>query len=472
MSRILVVDDELSIREMLEIFLRKAGHLVDLASDGATGIQRLIDEDEYDLVITDLRMPGAQGMVLLERCRELRPDTPIIIMTAFATHQTAVEAIKMGAYSYFSKPFDLDQTQAVIESALQMRRKVLDMRELRREGRELRRELATQKGFRGLIGRSRAMEQVMDLVMRVARTRTNILILGKSGTGKELVARAIHDHSERSRGPFLVINCGAIPENLLESELFGHRRGAFTGAMADKDGLFKAAAGGSVFLDEVGELPTAMQVKLLRVLQERQVKPIGDVRETPIDVRVISATNRDLAAEVKAGRFREDLYYRLNVISIELPPLRDRPGDIPLLAYHFLSKFAAEQGKTIEEIEPEALMLLQRHTYQGNVRELENLLERAVALEESERITVSALPPHIRVSAAPPPIIEAGADLPENGVDLDKSVDALERRLISQALQRTGGQKTEASKLLNITFRSLRYRLQKLNLEVGPDDEE
>jgi len=464
MSRILVIDDELSMREMLEIFLTQDGHEVLTASDGAQGIARLTEEDNLDLVITDLRMPGAHGMVVLERARELHPNAPVVVMTAFASHQTATEAMKMGAYDYFSKPFSLDDIKATVDRALERRRLVV-------ESKRLRDTLHEQGVMRSLIGSSRAMQQVFDLVRRIARTRTNVLVLGESGTGKELIARALHEQSDRRAAPFVVINCGAIPESLLESEFFGHKRGSFTGANADKDGLFKAASGGTLFLDEVAELPLSMQVKLLRVLQERLVKPVGDVRELPVDVRVIAATNRNLEAEVRAGRFREDLYYRLNVISVEIPPLRERSGDIASLAFHFLRRFSEELGKNLTDIEPDALQLLARHPFPGNVRELENVLERAVALEDGERITLWSLPPHLRLRAQPA-AVETPLTLPDAGVDLDVVVEDLERRLISQALQRAGGQKKEAARLLGISFRSFRYRLQKLQLasDDGPDD--
>ena len=467
MSRILIVDDELSMREMLEIFLLKEGHDVLVAADGAKAIQLLLEEDDLDLIVTDLRMPGAHGMVVLARARELHPNTPVLVMTAFASHQTATEAMKMGAYDYFSKPFELDAIKATMDRALERRRLV-------QEGRRLRETIADRDAIQPIVGQSRSLQQVFDLVRRVARTKTNVLVLGESGTGKELVARAIHDQSERRSAAFMVINCGAIPEALLESELFGHRKGSFTGAHADKEGLFKAANGGTLFLDEVGELPLGMQVKLLRALQERRVRPVGDAKELAVDVRVIAATNRHLLDEVKAGRFREDLYYRLNVIAIELPPLRDRPGDIPLLAYHFLKKYADEQAKRITDIEPEALQALARHTYPGNIRELENLMERAVALEESEHITALSLPENLQPRPSAPGQTAGPVELPAAGVDLDNLVTDLERRLITQALSRTGGLKKEAARLLGISFRSLRYRLSKLNMEagdLGEDDE-
>ncbi|MGB0647619.1 MAG: sigma-54-dependent transcriptional regulator [Bradymonadia bacterium] len=456
MSRVLVVDDELSMRELLEIFFLKEGHDVDLARDGNAGVKLLL-ENEYDLVVTDLRMPGTNGMVVLERCRELLPDTPIIVMTAFATPETAISAMKLGAYDYFTKPFKLDEAKIVIAKALQRRKLVL-------ENRELKSELNKEHGH-NIIGRSLAVQRMMTLVKRVAPTKANILVTGESGTGKELVAHAIHSHGHQSDGPFIVVNCGAIPANLIESELFGHVRGSFTGAIEDRDGLFKAASGGTLFLDEVGELPLSMQVKLLRVLQERKIKKVGSSKETPVDVRVISATNVDLENAVNAGDFRGDLYYRLNVIRIEVPPLRERREDIPRLSQHFMRRYANEFGKSIRDIEPEVLQALMGYDFDGNIRELENIIERAVALESSERITLASLPrefhQHQNKAFASPEHLT----LPEAGLNLDGVVGSVERQLIQQALDRTHGNKTEAAKLLGISFRSLRYRLDKIELD-------
>ena len=456
MSRILVVDDELSMREFLEIFFLQNGHEVVLAEDGTEAVQ-LLHEHEFDLVITDLRMPGTHGMVVLRRCRELYPETPVIVMTAYASTNTAIEAIRIGAYDYFSKPFKLDEIELVIDKALEKRRLVVENRELK-----ARLEKSDAKG--GLIGRSRQMKEVFSLIRRVATTRTNVLILGASGTGKELVARAVHEESARAQKPFLVINCAAIPENLLESELFGHAKGAFTGAMTDRDGLFQAADGGTLLLDEIGDMPMGMQVKLLRVLQERKVKRVGDHREVPVDVRVIAATNRELADEVEAGRFREDLYYRLNVICIELPPLRDRPADIGLLAQHFLKKYADEFGKGIKSIEPDVLQRLHRHPFNGNVRELENLIERATALAEGDSIAIEHLPPGFGQQPLGTGTVDSKIELPIEGLNLDALINEIEGHLIEQALQKTGGRKKDAASLLGITFRSLRYRLDKLDI--------
>ena len=453
--RILVVDDELSMRELLEIWCQQQGHEVEVASDGTAAIECLA-KTEFDLVITDLRMPRTPGIEVLRRCRELHPDTPVIVMTAFASTETAVEAMKLGALDYFTKPFKLDVVGVVVQRALERRRLV-------KENRALRAELEGRTRLGDLIGKSEPMRQVFHLVRRVAATRVNVLILGESGTGKELVARAIHQESDRKDQPFLVVNCGAIPENLLESELFGHKRGAFTGAMSDRDGLFQAAEGGTVFLDEIGELPPAMQVKLLRVLQERKVRAVGATKEVPVDVRVIAATNRNLASDVREGLFREDLYYRLNVLSLELPPLRDRPQDIPILVMHFLRKYASEFGKPLPEVAADALQRLLEHRWSGNVRELENVIERAVALAEGPRITVADLPPALRHLLENKEESVLAPDEDEE-MDLDAAVEALERRLITRALAQAGGQKMAAARLLKITFRSLRYRLEKLGL--------
>ena len=456
MSRILVVDDEISMRLMLQIFFNQQGHEVDLAADGNAGVQHIL-ENEYDLVITDLRMPGAHGMVVLDRCLELQPDTPIIVMTAYATTDTAIKAMKMGAYDYFTKPFKNDELKIVIDKAL-------ERRELVRENRRLKARLTERDSMGGIVGRSQQMSEIFSMIQRVASTRTNVLILGASGTGKELVARAVHAHSDRKNMPFKVVNCGAIPENLLESELFGHKKGAFTGATSDQIGLFQAAHGGTLLLDEVGEMPLAMQVKLLRVLQERKIKAVGDHSEVSVDVRVLAATNRELEEDVAAHRFREDLYYRLNVISIEIPPLRDRPSDIPLLAHYFLRKYSKELNKDVDDIDPDVLQALMRHEFSGNVRELENIIERAVALVDGNCINMRSLPPMLRDTESFEPDGPLALNLPPEGVNLEGVVDQLERNLINQALDRTGGRKKDAARLLGISFRSLRYRLEKLKM--------
>ena len=453
MSRILIVDDELSMREMLEIFFQHENHEVMTASDGLKAIQ-ILTEEEFDLIITDLRMPKTHGLVVLERAKVLYPDTPVIIMTAYATADTAVKAMKMGAYDYFTKPFHLDQVRTVIDKALERRDLVL-------ENRALRAELDGKNQTGEMVGPQ--MKKIFSLIRRIAPTRSSVLILGESGTGKELVANAIHEYSDRQHKPFFVINCAAIPETLLESELFGHRKGTFTGASVDRVGLFQAADGGSLFLDEIGEMPLSMQVKLLRVLQAKRVKRVGDLKEQAVDVRLLAATNKNLEAEVRNGKFREDLFYRLNVISIELPPLRERPSDIPLLAQHFLNRYSKEFKKQIPEFSPEVMRSLLSYSFTGNIRELANIIERAVALEDTDRITVESLPPSLklkRVSAE-----KRGQEeifhFPEEGIDLEERVEQMKREFIAEALRRTGGKKKKAAELLGISFRALRYLLSK-----------
>ncbi|RAL22779.1 Fis family transcriptional regulator [Lujinxingia litoralis] len=452
---VLVVDDERSMREFLGVMLRKDGHLVEVASTGEDALARLKAGERFKLVMTDLKMPGIGGLDVLEAVKRDQPACQVIVMTAYATAETALSAIKLGAYDYITKPFKLDQARAAVNRALE---KFL----LLSENLYLRDALDHRQGMGELIGRSPAMQRVFQMIARVAPTRTTVLIHGESGTGKELVARAIHTHSAHAEGPFLPINCGAIPENLIESELFGHRKGAFTGAMADKEGLFVAAGQGTVFLDEIGELPPSVQVKLLRVLQERKVRPVGESRELPVHCRIVAATNRDLRDEVRQGRFREDLYYRLSVIPIEVPPLRERSSDVQLLLEHFLQRYATEIGNPIEGIDAPALRILTTYDYPGNVRELQNIMERAVTLETGSLVSTESLPYHLQEENFSR--VAREIEVPEAGVDLEKLVEELERNLITRALERAGGVKTEAARLLNISFRALRYRLDKYGL--------
>ncbi|HEU4427529.1 MAG TPA: sigma-54 dependent transcriptional regulator, partial [Myxococcota bacterium] len=362
--RVLVVDDERGMRDFLEIFFRREGMEVSTAASVDEALAQL-GADEFDLVMTDVQMPGRSGLELLRAVKESSPETVVIVITAFATAETAIEAMKQGAYDYLTKPFKVDEVRLVVGKALE--KKLLTV-----ENKRLRSELRTQAKQRVLIGTSPAMQRVYDLMAQVAATRTSVLVCGESGTGKELVARGIHDLSERRDKPFVAVNCGAIPENLLESELFGHVKGAFTGAVQNKPGLFEVAHGGTLFLDEVGELPATLQVKLLRAIQERTIRRVGGNSDIAVDVRIVTATNRDLHADSQAGRFREDLYYRLNVIQIPLPPLRERAEDIPLLAQHFLEKFAREQAKPALQLSDAALARLLTYDFRGNVRELEN----------------------------------------------------------------------------------------------------
>jgi two-component system, NtrC family, response regulator PilR len=454
MASILVVDDELSMREFLDILLRKEGHEVSTAADAPSALGRVAQGD-LDLVITDLRLGRDSGLDVLRAVKEAAPATEVVMVTAFATTENAIQAMKLGAYDYVLKPFKVEELCLVVEKALEHRALVAENRVLRRS--------AGAPKEHDLIGGSAPIAEVRELVERVAPARTTILVTGESGTGKEVVARAIHLRGGRHDQPFVAINCGAIPEGLIESELFGHERGSFTGATEAKPGLFEVAASGTLFLDEVGELPPAVQVKLLRALQERRIRRVGGSRDLPVAARIVAATNRDLGAEVQAGHFREDLFYRLNVIQIRMPPLRDRRDDLPLFVAHFLDRFAAEQGRRPPRLAPEAERILLAHAWPGNVRELANVVERAVTLCTGDVIDPAVLPPNLRGSGAPAAPAAAAA-LPDGGVDLQAHLDAIERALLEEALARTGGVKTEAARLLSLTFRSLRYRLAKYGI--------
>jgi two-component system response regulator PilR (NtrC family) len=450
--RILVVDDERSMQEFLEIFLRREGFEVTTAGSAEAALVA-IEGDDFDLVITDVQMPGKSGLDLLREVRERSPDTLVLMITAFASTDTAIAAMKEGAYDYITKPFKVEEIRLIIEKALE--KKLLSG-----ENRRLRSELLSHQRHKTIIGGSPAIHRIFELVARVADTRTNVLISGESGTGKELVARDIHEQSDRRDSCFVAINCGAIPENLLESELFGHVKGAFTGALRNREGLFEAAAGGTLFLDEIGELLPPLQVKLLRVIQEKTIRRVGGTSDIPVDARILSATNRNLHEEVAAGRFREDLYYRLNVIQIAMPPLRDRRVDIPLLVSHFLDKFAQELDRPVAQINDTVMTKLMEYDYPGNVRELENLLERAVALSQDGRITLDSLPPSLCERAQP-----NTPHIPDDGMSLEEVLADYERALLSEALHRTGGIKKRAAHLLGVSFRSFRYRLEKLGLD-------
>jgi two-component system response regulator PilR (NtrC family) len=458
-SRILVVDDERSMQEFLEIFFRREGYEVVTAGDVEEALVA-VGADDFDVVISDIQMPGASGLELLRAVKEESPDTVVIMITAFATTETAIEAMKQGAYDYVIKPFKVDELRLAVEKALEKKL-------LTQENARLRTELRSHSRSRSLIGTSAAMSKVYELVAQVAATKTNVLVSGESGTGKELVARGIHEQSERREGAFVAVNCGAIPENLLESELFGHVKGAFTGAVAAKPGLFEAADGGTLFLDEIGELPQPLQVKLLRVIQDKRVRRVGGNNDHPVDVRLVAATNRDLREETRRGAFREDLYYRLNVIQIALPPLRERKDDIPLLVQHFVEKFSRELGKEEQTVSEAAMEKILAYGFPGNVRELENTVERAVALSRGESIDVDVLPPAL--------LDPAGSDeperLPPEGANLDELVNDYERSLLREALGRTGGVKKRAAALLGISFRSFRYRLEKLGLDDASGEE-
>jgi two-component system response regulator PilR (NtrC family) len=457
-ARILVVDDERSMREFLEILFRREGYAVTTAGDVDSALL-CIENDDFDIVITDMQMPERSGLDLLHLINDQWPEIMVVVITAFASTDSAIMAMKEGAYDYITKPFKVDEIRLTVEKAL-------EKKDLTSENRRLRTELRSQLRHRSIIGNSEAIQKVFDLVAQVADTKINVLITGESGTGKELVARAIHDQSDRSECAFVAVNCGAIPENLLESELFGHVKGAFTGAVSHKDGLFETADGGTLFLDEVGELTQPLQVKLLRVIQEKTLRRVGGTSDRHVDVRLLSATNKRLDSEVSAGRFREDLYYRLNVIQIPLPGLRERRSDIPLLAQHFVDKYATEGGKPIEGVSDEAMALLRDYRYPGNVRELENVIERAVALTRSNQIEVDALPPTLLGRSEAP----GAPQIPPGGVRLEALVNDYERSLLAEALRLAGGVKKRAAHLLGISFRSFRYRLEKLGLDGSSEN--
>jgi two-component system response regulator PilR (NtrC family) len=456
-ARVLVVDDERSMQEFLEIFFRAEGYEVTTAGDVATAVMHL-EGDEFDVAITDMQMPGGSGIDVLHACHEHSPDTVVIMITAFASTESAIEAMKEGAYDYVTKPFKVDELRIVVEKALEKKL-------LASENQRLRSELRSQTRDRSVVGNSAEIRRVFELVAQVADTKANVLISGESGTGKEIIARSIHESSRRCGKPFVAINCAAIPETLLESELFGHVKGSFTGAVANKVGLFETAEGGTLFLDEVGELTLPIQVKLLRTIQEKTFRRVGGTSDARADVRILAATNRSLEVEVASGRFREDLYYRLNVIEIVLPPLRDRREDIPLLVAHFVDKYAAEVGRSIERVSDEVMARLAEYRFPGNVRELENIIERAIALSRGDSLEVSSLPPSVLASAP----TEMGTRISSEGIDLEAMVNDYERGLLSEALRASGGVKKRAAALVGVSFRSFRYRLEKLGLDRDPD---
>ena len=442
------------MRELLAIVLKREGYEVLLAENGETAIAAL-EQGAIDLLISDIKMPDMSGVDVLKAAKRIDQDILGIMITAFASTQTAVEALRMGAYDYLSKPFDVDELKLVVRSAL-------ERRQLRQENVLLKRALRSSHQFSNIVGRSEPMLAVFKLIETVAPTNSTILVTGESGTGKELVARAVHFNSLRRDRPFVALNCGALPETLLESELFGHLRGSFTGAAANKKGLIEIADRGTIFLDEIGEMSPLMQVKLLRVLQERRFRRVGGTDEVTADIRVIAATNQDLGRMVAEGKFREDLFYRINVIAVDLPALRDRTEDIPLLAEHFLTKCCEQMGKTVSGISGEALGHLEAYDWPGNIRELENVIERAVALEQTPTILPERLPAHILNRApksAPQPVA-----LPEAGFDLEQHVQDLERDYIAQALRKAGGVQVKAAELLGMSFRSFRYYVKKYNL--------
>jgi len=460
-EKILVVDDEKSLREVMSIMLKRAGYDVTEASDGAEAIGQ-VGKEIYDLVITDLRMPKADGMDVLKAVKSSSPETVVLVVTAFGTADSAVEAMKQGAYDYLTKPFQVDEVQLIIRNALEKRR-------LSAENILLKREIASKSSFAQIVGQSEAMQKVFDVVHKVADSKSNVLICGESGTGKELVARAIHYNSVRSTMPFVAVNCSAVPETLLESELFGHMKGSFTGAVSNKAGLFEVANGGTIFLDEIGDTTPTIQVKLLRVIQEREFRRVGGSQDVKVDVRIIAATNRDLEKAVADGSFREDLYYRLDVIPIRLPPLRLRTSDIPLLVTHFLEKFSEESGKPVPTLTPEAIHVLLGHEWRGNVRELENLIERIVAFSTGAVVTDEAIRGWLHHAVVAQSQQGIPTDLPEDGLDLESLINGIEKDLLVKALERSKWVKKKAARLLKLNTRSFRYRLEKYAIKGGRD---
>jgi len=454
-QKILVVDDEKSMCDFLEIMLRKEGYDVTSTTSGEKSLE-LLDNNLYSMVLTDVKMPGVDGFQVLRKTKEVSPDTVVIMITAYGSPEGAVTAIKEGAYDYITKPFRVEEVKLTIK-------KSLERSNLIKENIRLRQAVEDRYKFWNLIGKSPKMQRVYELVEKVSQTKANVLITGESGTGKELVAKAVHFNSARKDRSFVTLNCGAIPENLLESELFGHMKGSFTGAIANKRGLLEMAESGTLFMDEVGELPLALQVKLLRVIQEREFKRVGGTEDIKVDVRIISASNQDLQQKVAQGGFREDLFYRLNVIQIKIPPLRERKEDIPLLVNHFVRKYSAETGKEIEGVSPEALELLLGYSFPGNVRELENIIERSITLETSPMIADRHVRSYLNermISKSIPPSLE----IPEEGIDLNKVVEDLEKAFILKALEHTEGVKKKAAEILGMNFRAMRYKLAKYDL--------
>ncbi|MCC6555207.1 MAG: sigma-54-dependent Fis family transcriptional regulator [Polyangiaceae bacterium] len=464
-ARVLVVDDEPGLRQVLDITFRRQGYEVVTAPGVRPALEAIRQNPRpFPLVLTDLVMPDGSGIEVLTAAKARSGATEVIVMTAHSTVESAIDAMRNGAYDFVTKPFSPAEIAALAAKALEKSSIITENQRLRAHLERL------GPPARDVFGTSPAMQRIAELVDKIAPTRTTVLITGESGTGKERIARAIHDRSDRAGKPFLVVNRGALPEALMESELFGHEKGSFTGAGARALGLFREADGGTVLLDEVGELPAPLQVKLLRVLQERKVRPVGAAAEIPVDVRVLAATNRDVEADVQKGHFRQDLYYRLNVIRIELPALRERPGDVSRLADRFVRRFAAELGKDVRGLTTDALRALDAYAFPGNVRELENMIERAVTLASGPSIGLGDLPGAVAgLSASPAPLL---AELPPGGCALDEVLGEVERRLILQALERTGGVRRAAAKLLGISLRSLRYRLAKHALATEGAEED
>jgi two-component system response regulator AtoC len=454
-KKVLIIDDEVNMRHMLQIMLNKAGYVADSAADGFEGLEKM-NQSDFDFILCDLKMPKMDGMTLLRQSREEHPDKTFIMMSAYGNIDDALEAMKIGAYDYISKPFKTDEVLLTLKKAEERERLKAENISLQNKIRKIEQKYS----FGNIIARSEAMRHVFDLVSKVADHKTTVLITGESGTGKDLAARAIHQSGNRASAPMVSINCGGIPENLLESELFGYKRGAFTDAVKDKPGRFEEANGGTMLLDEIGELPLPLQVKLLRVLQEEEITPLGGTGSKKIDVRVIAATSKDLQKEVDENRFREDLFYRINVMTIHLPPLRERRGDIPLLIGYFIDQFNKKLNKEVEGLTSEAVPALMGYSWPGNIRELENVIERAVLLSKDRWITPEELPPSITSDQSMPATV-----IPEGTLSIRKASKILERDLIKKVLELTDGNRTQSAKILEISRPKLLAKIRAFKLE-------
>ncbi len=456
--RILVVDDELSMREFLSILLEREGYQVDVAGCAEDALRQM-ETALFDLVLSDVQMPGLGGIELLSRIKQVSPETAVLMITAFSAAEQAVEAMKLGAYDYISKPFKIEEIKQLVKNAL-------EKQGLKRENILLKKNVQERDSFCGIIGKSPRMRELFEMIQKVANSQSSVLVLGESGTGKELVARSVHTCSPRKSKPFVAVNCGAIPENLIESELFGHKKGSFTGAVSDRPGLFEQAEGGTLLLDEIGELPLLLQTKLLRVLQEREFKRVGCTQTRKADVRIICASNRDLESQVRENSFREDLFYRINVVQLLMPPLRERIEDIPLLVEHFCRKYHAGGQLAPATVAPTALKALMNYQFPGNIRELENCIERSLILDP-QLISENNLPKQMLVAKTA--CLTSDIDIPEEGMLLEPLLEGLEKKYLLKALEKTGGAKKKAGELLGMSFRSFRYRLAKFGLDAGEE---
>ncbi|MBN2246303.1 MAG: sigma-54-dependent Fis family transcriptional regulator [Candidatus Aminicenantes bacterium] len=458
MEKILIIDDEKSILDLLSVVFTKEGYSVEISLSPSRALE-LMSREDFDIILTDIQMPQISGMEILKEVKQKTPEIPVVMITAYGTIKQAVEALKAGAMDYVVKPFDVDELKIIVNQGLEQGR-------LKRENWLLKKELKEKYSFENMVGKSKIMQEIYGLIEKIAGTDSTVLITGDSGTGKEMAARAIHTNSNRADKSFVSINCGALPESLLESELFGHVKGSFTGAVANKKGMFEVAEKGTLFLDEVGEMSPWTQVKLLRALQERKIRRVGGTEEIPVDVRIIAATNQELKRATEEGKFREDLFYRLNVISLEMPPLRKRKEDIPLLVNHFLQKHCKKMNRKMKRLSPDVMTLLESYNWPGNIRELENTIERTVAIEERETITRMSLPSEL----LEPPKTQNNDFMIEPGFNLNKTLDNITQKYIHKALESARGNLTQTANLLGINYRSLRYLIEKFDLNDSKDE--